>query len=53
MAATDELMRYLAAAVIKTGGEVRLSPDECAQAFDLTLAADDDTDGLVIKAVAK
>lgn len=47
----EELTRYLAGAVIKAGGSIRLTPEERAQAFDLTLkVAEDDTDDLIIEA---
>ena len=46
----EELTRYLAAAVIKAGGEVRLTHEDRIQAFDLTLKVDDETDHLIISA---
>lgn len=47
----EELTRYLAGAVIKAGGSVRLTPAERCQAFDLTLkVAEDDSRDLIIEA---
>lgn len=46
----EELLRYLAAVVIKAGGEIRLSQQELTDGFDLTLKVPDDMTGLIIKA---